>query len=333
MGPASIMTVIAVVPPSEKHAVGILKPILDSIRKDTLVWVLVTGKITDKFATSIGGLRNICSVFELPSGPERIGGLKWVFEQTTTKFVAIFSGLYSFQPKWEERAACLFQLHRKVVGLSPINLALGNTEYESYGGNVVIWRRKTLIKDDGRGLILFGLRGKDVITLGFADVQLKFTWGTKRKNRYAKWAWLKREDVPAPFYADWAQASADIVIPVYGCLTDTERCLLNLHQSIDGLGTVYVVNDGSTKDNKQLMESCGKYGFHFMENVKGQGFPSSCNLGWKAGASEHVCFLNTDTIPAPNWLALLLGYMLTDCLCGAVGPSTSRTSMKQKIKK
>lgn len=43
-----------------------------------------------------------------------------------------------------------------------------------------------------------------------------------------------------------------------------------------------------------------------IRNHKNMGFPATCNVGAKAGGAPYIAFLNSDMIPEPGWIEVIL---------------------------
>ena len=97
----------------------------------------------------------------------------------------------------------------------------------------------------------------------------------------------------------------DIIIPVYGNLEVTKRCLESVHlSSLPPEATVYVIND-CTPD-QALREYCvdasARYGFNLIENSENLGFVVSANLGMSINPDHDIVLLNSDTEVYGSWV-------------------------------
>ncbi len=108
-----------------------------------------------------------------------------------------------------------------------------------------------------------------------------------------------------PAFAGVDAPRASIVIPVYGQLAQTLRCLRALAEHPAAAGTeVIVVDDGSTDATPQRLSSVPGLRYHRRE--RNGGFIAACNDGAALARGEFVAFLNNDTVPQPGWLDALL---------------------------
>lgn len=131
-------------------------------------------------------------------------------------------------------------------------------------------------------------------------------------------------------YDVWKKSCVDIVIPVYGALDEVVKCTKAIKVSTCHPHTLILVND-KPKDEKAVKKLATKRGAKFIGHSKQMGFPKSCNDGWRLGTSPYVCFLNTDTIPAPRWLDRLAAHMVANHNVGIVGPTTSQGGSCQAL--
>jgi GT2 family glycosyltransferase len=138
--------------------------------------------------------------------------------------------------------------------------------------------------------------------------------------------------VSVPSYAVWEKYAVDIVVPVFGGISNVERCVKNTKANTYFPYRLILVEDGcSAEDVISLQRIAKKNKCDLISTGGRKGFPHSCNLGWRKGKNPFICFLNSDAFPGPYWLSLMMGHMLVDGKCGAIGPSTSRSATFQKL--
>ena len=150
-------------------------------------------------------------------------------------------------------------------------------------------------------------------------------------DAYMGWQKLQKRNVPVPPLAAWQGLAVDIVIPVYGALHLLERCLEGIRRFTSHPHTTILVSDRPA-DHEAVKVLADQYGCQAIYNEKNVGFPTACNRGWRAGRAPLVCLLNSDTIPGPLWLPLLVAHMAANPRAGIVGPSTSSCAGLQKVK-
>ena len=126
---------------------------------------------------------------------------------------------------------------------------------------------------------------------------------------------LVASDIPAP--EDLKQAAAaielplsaqptvSVIIPIYGQIGYTVRCLASIQKQLPGMPFEVIVVDDCSPDNSLEMLAQVQ-GIHLVRNEKNQGFIRSCNAGAAVAKGEYLCFLNNDTEVAKDWLDELL---------------------------
>ena len=110
-----------------------------------------------------------------------------------------------------------------------------------------------------------------------------------------------------------------IVIPVYGKIDVTVRCLESIERTwFESLGVqIVVVDDGSTDATATVIASL--HGVDFVRNGRNRGFIESCNRGASLARGKYICFLNNDTEVRDGWLDHLVQTAENDVTVGAVG--------------
>ena len=107
----------------------------------------------------------------------------------------------------------------------------------------------------------------------------------------------------------------DVVIPVYNAAHWLSYCLEALFRNpTSSLENVIVVDDhselGHTKKIAEIVARFPKAVLHLNTSVK-RGFGAACNFGASQSVSNHIVFLNSDCLVAPNTLeALAQGFSI-----------------------
>ncbi len=96
-----------------------------------------------------------------------------------------------------------------------------------------------------------------------------------------------------------------VIIPIYGKLDYTLRCLVSIEASTPlAAFEVIVVDDCSPDDSLDVLSEVK--GIRLLRNEKNQGFIRSCNKGAKAARGDYLYFLNNDTVVTASWMDELL---------------------------
>ncbi|VVE85893.1 glycosyltransferase [Pandoraea sputorum] len=101
------------------------------------------------------------------------------------------------------------------------------------------------------------------------------------------------------------QPLVSIIIPIYGQIGYTVRCLASIQKQLPGMPfEVIVVDDCSPDNSLEVLEQVR--GIRLVRNEQNQGFIRSCNAAAAAAQGQYLCFLNNDTEVAKDWLDELL---------------------------
>jgi GT2 family glycosyltransferase len=114
-------------------------------------------------------------------------------------------------------------------------------------------------------------------------------------------------------------SSVTVVIPVYGKVDFTLRCLRSIAEtwSYSINPSIVVVDDASPDDS--LQQLIGIPGVDVLRNGVNLGYLRSTNRGSDLAKSRYVCFLNNDTEVKAGWLETLVQTAEHDPKIGAVG--------------
>ncbi len=96
-----------------------------------------------------------------------------------------------------------------------------------------------------------------------------------------------------------------VIIPVYGKLELTVRCLLSVRATRERTPfEIVVVDDCSPDDTEAVLSRVP--GIRYLRNDINGGFITSCNRGAAEARGRYLHFLNNDTVVLPGWLDRLV---------------------------
>lgn len=96
-----------------------------------------------------------------------------------------------------------------------------------------------------------------------------------------------------------------VIIPVYGKLAYTLRCLRSISLNPPSTDFEIVIIDDCSPDNSaEVLKTVP--GIRLLQNAQNLGFIRSCNAGANASLGEYLLFLNNDTEVQANWMEELL---------------------------
>ncbi len=108
-------------------------------------------------------------------------------------------------------------------------------------------------------------------------------------------------ELALPILPKHANPLVSVVIPIFGKLDYTLRCLRSIEQNPPGVSfEVIVVDDCSPDNSAQVLAEVS--GIRLLRNAENLGFIRSCNRGAASARGEYICLLNNDTEVAPRWL-------------------------------
>lgn len=99
-----------------------------------------------------------------------------------------------------------------------------------------------------------------------------------------------------------------VIIPTYNRLQLTRDCVASIYRH-DPITELIIVDNGSTDGTDQMAT---------IRLETNKGFAYACNAGADLARSDHLIFLNNDTIVHPNWTSMTRH--LDDPTVGIVGP-------------
>ena len=117
--------------------------------------------------------------------------------------------------------------------------------------------------------------------------------------------------------------TVDIVIPCYNVTHIVEKCVKSIMvQEYDNTVKIYLVNDGSTDNTAELLESfSNQSNVTVIHHERNKGLASARNTGIKAGNGEVICFLDSDMVVKQNWIKSHIQVLSDKNVVGVIGDS------------
>ena len=106
-------------------------------------------------------------------------------------------------------------------------------------------------------------------------------------------------------FPTYDQPLVSILIPVYGQIHYTLRCLASITRHLPNIPFEIIIIDDCSPDQSTKFLSLIK-GIRLLKNDDNQGFIRSCNAGAFTAKGEYLHFLNNDTEVTEGWLDALL---------------------------
>jgi GT2 family glycosyltransferase/glycosyltransferase involved in cell wall biosynthesis/SAM-dependent methyltransferase len=113
---------------------------------------------------------------------------------------------------------------------------------------------------------------------------------------------------------------ASIILPVHDQAVLTRNCLAAIAETVgeDMEFEVVLVDNASNDETKELLASL-EGDVRVITNNINVGSPAARNQGAEAAAGEYLVFLESDTVPQPEWLQSLLKLADADAEVGVIG--------------
>jgi GT2 family glycosyltransferase len=127
---------------------------------------------------------------------------------------------------------------------------------------------------------------------------------------------------------------ATIVVPCFGQLEHTRRCVEALARHTRTPWELVAVDNGSTDGTPGFLRGLGAGAASRVEvitNPENRGFPAACNQGLAAARGDYLVLLNNDAIVTHAWLDQLIALAESDARIGMAGPMTNYASPPQLV--
>lgn len=115
-----------------------------------------------------------------------------------------------------------------------------------------------------------------------------------------------------------------VVVPVFNALDALDACLAALERTLPAGSVVLVADDASPDPRvRELAEAwCGRSALaaRYLRRERNLGFPGNCNAAFADTGEADVLLLNSDTVPAGDWLARIARCAASDARIASITP-------------
>ena len=112
----------------------------------------------------------------------------------------------------------------------------------------------------------------------------------------------------------------DICIPSYNRPDLLQQCIEKIESTTSIDYKLTVIDDCSPDKGVQQYISTLNSKVNKLRNHQNQGFPKTVNKAVRSTYNDYICILNSDTLPMPGWLEVLVDVLEQDKKVGIVGP-------------
>lgn len=114
-----------------------------------------------------------------------------------------------------------------------------------------------------------------------------------------------------------------VVIPVFNAADQLQRCLRAVRATVPPDTPVIVLDDASSDPRVgEILESTTR-GWHVERQADNRGFVATANRGMQAAGDADVVLLNSDTVPAGEWLQRMARCAASDSRIASATPFTN----------
>ena len=115
-----------------------------------------------------------------------------------------------------------------------------------------------------------------------------------------------------------------VVVPVFNAIEALDACLAALDRSLPAGTRVLIADDASPDPRvRELAEGwCGRTALaaRYLRRARNLGFPGNCNAAFADTGEDDVLLLNSDTVPAGDWLARIARCAASDPRIASITP-------------
>jgi len=114
-----------------------------------------------------------------------------------------------------------------------------------------------------------------------------------------------------------------VIVPVHNAYDDLARCLQALRATLPADAAVVIIDDASTDPRIPGLLERGPKNWRVIRQSVNAGFVATANRGMQAAGTRDVVLLNSDTVPAGDWLARIQTCAESDATIASITPFTN----------
>lgn len=114
-----------------------------------------------------------------------------------------------------------------------------------------------------------------------------------------------------------------VVIPVHNAPAQLEHCLDAVARTVGSTASVVVIDDASTDPAVEDLLASHCAGWTVIRQPDNRGFVATANRGMLEAGRRDLILLNSDTVPAGNWLQRIASCAASDSRIASITPFTN----------
>lgn len=131
-----------------------------------------------------------------------------------------------------------------------------------------------------------------------------------------------------------ASSNVSVIVPIHDAYDVVIRCLHSL-KKFGGEAEIILVDDGSRQpETVKVIDVFAKANnWRLIRNEMAEGHSRACEQGATCASRDYICLLNSDTVLTQHVWAGVVEAFESDASVAVVGPSTSMTCTRQRVRR
>ncbi len=114
-----------------------------------------------------------------------------------------------------------------------------------------------------------------------------------------------------------------VVVPVFNAADELASCLAALKATLPDTAPVLIIDDASTDPAVTEVLDAVLPDWKILRQPENRGFVATANLGMELSGAHDVVLLNSDTVPAGDWLRCIAACAASDPAIASITPWTN----------